>query len=189
MRTSTRLLRSDLSILSNSASQRTAALLAGQKDPDVAKAQLIAGLRPMVKVYGMASLAVATNWYDDTRRQAGVKGRYRALAPPPPDEEDDDDGIDELVGWGLSPVYSDDPDWALAGVLLTGGVQRRVLAPARESTKLNSVRDPQSKGWKRDGEGKCDYCRERIDSGVIFRDGELACHDRCGCQAVPAWNV
>lgn len=184
----TRQLRLDLAIVADSANRRTADILSSNTSGDKAKAQLLRVLPGIVAVHRSAAVAVSTDWYDEQRADQGVRGRFRALAVPESDEGDDEDSIAALVGWGLGPVYDATPDWLAAGVLIAGGLQRRVLEPARDSITLSTKADPKAKGWRREGEGKCEYCARRINSGVVWLSGELACHDHCGCQAVPAWE-
>jgi hypothetical protein len=51
-------------------------------------------LPALVDTYGQAAGALAADWYDEARDEAGVRGRFRALVADVPDP-----GADALAGW------------------------------------------------------------------------------------------
>lgn len=157
-------------------------LLQGIVDGDVAREVLVNALPSIVYQYGSAAATVGADWYDLQREEQKIARRFTAIVAQIPE----DTGTEPLVGWGLSPVFQANADWAAATTLLAGGLQRRILRPARDTIRISSIRDPSSRGWRREGAGKCDWCRKHIMAGTILH-GDLACHDHCGCQAVPVW--
>lgn len=181
-----RQLRADLAALTALAERDLRRLLDGVTDPDTARERLMNELPALVALYGPAAATTAADWYDDLREQEGVSRRFRALVADLPD----DLGTDELARWGLGPVFAAEPDWPAALSLLGGGLQRRILDPARQTLTGSAVADPSARGWQRVGNGECDFCEMLIARGAVYTKAtvDFGAHDHCRCGAVPAWG-
>lgn len=138
-------------------------------------------LPAIVREYGAAGGAVAAEWYDQQREEAGVRGRFTALPIAA-----DDRGAHALVGWALAEAKDD----ATLKTLVSGGVQRRLADHVRLTVSGNSIADPGARGWKRVGTGRCDFCRLLIGRGAVYTEqsADFKSHDHCGCGAAPAWR-
>lgn len=161
-------------------------MLAKVTDPDRAREILMNDLPALVESYGPAAATVAADWYDELRDQEHIDRRFRAIVADLPA----DLGTDELARWGLSPVFSATPDWVAAESLIVGGLQRRILAPARETVTGSAVADPSARGWQRVGVGECAFCAMLIGRGAVYTKAtvDFGAHDHCRCQGVPAWG-
>lgn len=179
-------LRLSLHTVSVRAAAVLSAALAGVSAPAEVEAALREVLPDLIETFGLAAGALAADWYDETRAELGVRGRFRANPVPVGDR-----GVAALAGWASHRKITES-DWAqLAG----GGLQRRVADVGRETVMQASVADPQSAGWRRVTAGNgCDFCRRVAawaDSrGAVYteRSARFASHDNCGCAATPVWS-
>lgn len=142
-------------------------------------------LPAVVEKYGSAAATLAADWYDNLREELAVKGSFTAVTA-----DLGDLGTDSLAGWGVAPLFRDEPDWATARTLIDGGLQRRIANSARDTVTGSSVADPQATGWKRTGIGRCSFCRMLIGRGAVYIEAtaKFKSHDHCGCGAAPAWK-
>lgn len=137
--------------------------------------------------YGSAAAALAADWYDDLRVEAGAAGRFLAEPHPLPDLG----RYEALVGWALDPLYQSAPDRDAAFVLLEGGMQRTVADQHRLTVVESTQRDPRAKGWRRIGVGaNCRLCNKLIARGAVYTDETVTfrTHDHCNCAASPTWD-
>lgn len=166
-------------------SLRAAAVLSalrGIDQPDEVEEALREVLPDLIETFGLAAGALAADWYDETRAELGVRGRFRADPVPIGDR-----GAAALATWASHRNIADS-DWL---VLAQGGLQRRVANVGRETVMQASVADPQAAGWQRIARaGGCDFCQTLAGRGGVYSDrsARFASHDHCGCTAVPAWN-
>ncbi|HLR96594.1 MAG TPA: hypothetical protein VK053_18870, partial [Jiangellaceae bacterium] len=160
-------------------------LWAGLVSADQAREALMDVLPALVETYGRAAATVAADWYDDTRIEQGVRGRFTA-APAALREP----GADELARWGIDPLFGRNPDWGAARTLVAGGLQRRIANASRETIMNSSNADPQAEGWQRTGSGDCDFCNLLIGRGAVYSEAtaDFAAHDNCRCAAQPSWK-
>jgi hypothetical protein len=128
---------------------------------------------------------VAADWYDELRDDFNVKRRFTAIVA-----ELDNAGADVLAKWGIGPLFSADPDWHRAQVLIDGGLQLRIANAARDTILQSSIEDPGADGWQRESSGGCAFCEMIAGSGVIYSEAsaDFAAHDHCRCVAVPAFR-
>lgn len=138
-------------------------------------------LPAIVQQYGAAGAAMASEWYDDAREKAGVRGAFTAMPL-----EADDRGSQSLIGWALREATDD----ATLKSLVLGGVQRRIADHVRGTIMGSSVADPQAQGWQRSGVGECHFCAMLIGRGAVYSEStaDFASHDSCRCTAVPAFK-
>lgn len=153
-------------------------------DPEQARDELMDTLPQLVEMYGMAAATLGADWYDDLREQAAVRGRFSAI----PAELPDRGRTDALARWGAGPMFSAEPDKVTAHSKVSGGLQRIIANADRETVAQSAVQDRQAQGWRRQGTGRCDWCAERINLGIIYDNATaFGTHDFCGCIAVPAF--
>lgn len=152
---------------------------------ELARDALIELLPLLVQVYGSAAAALAADWYDDRRTEAGAEGSFTAVPV-----EVDDAGTDELTRWSVSPLFQSEPDWDAARTLVIGGLQRRVTNAGRFTVVESSLADPGALGWQRVGAGSCAFCQMLISRGAVYTEAtaSFASHDHCRCAAVPAFG-
>ncbi len=138
--------------------------------------------------YGLAAAAVAADWYEDVRNEAGAPGYFRA----DPAEGVTRERWDALARWGVEPLFVAEPSRTAALALLAGGLQRTIADRHRLTIVDNSIRDPAASGWRRVGDGSsCSFCSMLISRGAVYgkETATFKSHDRCGCSAAPAWDT
>lgn len=141
-------------------------------------------LPEIVDAYGLASAALAADWYDDLRDELNIDGRFSAIVA------DLDLGADALAGYAVTPLFSESPDWARARTLAEGGLQLRIANAARETVRLTSIEDPQARGWQRSASMGCEFCQMLASRGAVYNKStvDFAAHENCKCLAVPAFS-
>lgn len=138
-------------------------------------------LPALITEYGALGATVAAEWYDSEREKVGARGRFQALPVAA-----DDRGSQALVGWALTTATDDN---SLRSLIL-GGVQRRVADHARYTVAGSAVQDKAARGWRRIGEGKCDFCSMLLGRGAVYTEAtaDFQSHDNCNCSAAPDWG-
>lgn len=138
-------------------------------------------LAEVVQTYGSMSAAVASEWYDDLRRDTGVRPGFSAVIPQPATP-----GTTALVEWATASAASEDS----LKSLISGGLQKRITNYSREVVTTSAIRDPRSRGWMRIGTGECDFCSMLVGRGAVYSKStvDFASHDHCNCSAAPSWN-
>lgn len=138
-------------------------------------------LPALVRTYGLAAGALAADWYDEAREEAGVRRTFSAVVP-----DFGDAGTQALVGWGLATATDLDPFKSL----ILGGMQRRIANYSRATVAGSAVADPAARGWQRVGGGGCDFCSMLIDRGAVYSEStaDFKSHDHCTCGAAPVWT-
>lgn len=134
-------------------------------------------LPAIVTEYGLMGAAMAADWYDEQRDEAGARRRFTA---EPLDA--DDRGVSGLIGFALTTATDDDS----LEELILGGTQRRIADHVRLTVTSNSVRDPGARGWIRVGKDECDWCEQYIDGETRMVEGyDFPAHDNCRCSVEP----
>lgn len=157
-------------------------------DAPRARDALLSVLPSLVDEHGVVAAAVAADYYDEARDEAGVPGSFRAVpADPAPIAR-----LEALVRWGVDPLFAAEPDGAAALERLTSGTRRVVIDFQRETIVESVERDPKATGWRRVGRGgSCPFCSMLISRGGQYRSGSSASfrsHNHCKCVAVPSWD-
>ena len=159
--------------------------LAGLPLPQLLDA-LVELLPLIANEFGDAAAALASDWYEDAREQAEVRGSFTPVLAALP-------GIarfEALARWGVDPIIKrGDPESAKA--LIEGGMRRIVSNVHRETIMQSSIADPAALGWRRLGRGEtCDFCQMLIGRGAVYTDRTVRfeAHDSCRCIAAPSWR-
>ena len=140
----------------------------------------------LVDQWSLAASAVAADWYDTQREQAGAPGAFQAIVEPMAEL-----GVGALIGWAMEPVRQPTPDFAAAQYRAVGGVQKRVINSANYTITGSSKADPHAKGWvRRTRPDGCDFCRMVASNDRLYTEAAatFACHERCHCYAEPLWG-
>ena len=148
--------------------------------------QLLADLPPVIDKYGAIAGDMAVDLYDSVRFDARAVGRFRAVATTVPQGQ-----IDAMIRWAVGPLWSSDPDPALALTNLDGGVTRLTLAPGRDTIVESTKADPANPRYARTPEvGACEFCLMLAGRGAVYAEdtAEFEAHDRCKCGAVPIFD-
>ena len=144
--------------------------------------EVLSDLLPaIVREYGAAGGALASEWYEEQRLKVGAGGRFTAFPIDP-----DDRGAQALVGFALSTATDD----VTLKTLILGGTQRRIADHVRLTVANNSVEDTAAQGWVRVGEGNCKsgWCDQYLDGEVRTIEGyDFDAHDFCKCSTSPVW--
>lgn len=150
---------------------------------EAARDGLIRMLPQLVTIYGAAAATLASDYYDELRDAAGVKGRFRAIPAVPVTS-----GLDALAVWSVGPMFQAIPDPSAALSLAAGGAQRSIADAARETVVQSSLEDSRARGWVRVGHGECDWCQQYLDGEVHYSEGyDFQAHNRCNCTAETAF--
>lgn len=176
--------RRDLAELARIAENDLRVVLRRVDAAEVARDALRDVLPRLVAVYGDAAVALAADWYEDLRDRADVGGRrFTPVLADLPDRG----RTDALARWGVSPLFSAEPDPEAALSKVSGGLQRIIANADRQTIQASSVADPKARGWARAGAGECDLCQLLIGRGAVYTEAtaDFETHDRCGCVAVP----
>lgn len=161
-------------------------LLFGEFDTaEAARDGLMDVLPRLVAIYGSAAATLGADWYDELRDATEARGRFRAI----PAELPDQGRTDALARWSVAPMFQANPEPATALVKVSGGLQRIIANADRQTIMRSSVADPAARGWKREGTGRCDFCRMLIGRGAVYTEAtaDFDSHDHCGCVGVPAF--
>lgn len=168
--------------------------------PDIGQA-LFDVVPGVVQKWNLAAASIAADWYDELRDREAVAGHFTAIVPDLRDQ-----GAHALAGWGaealqeptiqrveppqpvkpdrLSPVES-------AQDRVEGGLQKRLVNAANLTVTESSNADPQARGYmRRTRVEACKFCIMVASRGAVYTKSSatFACHERCYCEAVPAWG-
>lgn len=184
--------RSALALLTGSAVDTSGRLLAGLAgQPEQIRGGMLELVPELIGYYAEGSAALAADFYDDRREQAGVVKPYTSELVL----VDRSEKIRRAVAWSAQPLFAE----AVAGVVAVGLVQSRVaevvqieVARAfRNTITGNRQNDPESAGWRRiTTGGGCKLCRMLADRGAVYRisTARFAAHANCRCTAEPVFN-
>lgn len=175
-------LRDGMGEVAAEASATLADLWPTLKTADEARDALMDELPLLVDGYGAAAATLAADWYDESRAEAGVAGRFTAVPAAP-----ELGSLPVLARWSVGPLYQATPDWESALTLAQGGLQKAVADTSRATVVGSTLRDKYTKGWRRGGSGDCDFCKMLILRGAVYKESTAAfsAHNHCHCFAVP----
>lgn len=157
-------------------------------DPLGVKAVLLEVFPDLVATYGVAAGAIAADFYDELRDEAGARGRFSALAAPTPSSE----ALTASTRWALGGLFRGDPAASLSALM--GSLDRGVKHAGRDTIAGSAARDPAKALWARVPSGKgCAFCLMLASRGAVYGSkasagGMKDYHDHCGCQPVPVWH-
>lgn len=150
------------------------------------QAAMFEAVPALVAYYSDGTSALAADYYDDLRDEAGAGGRYMAEPVVNLREEK----IRAGVLWSVQPLLLPEPDPALTVSRIGDVVQLETARPFRDTITTNRRRDPSAVGWKRVTLGGCKFCRYLAGRGEVYKEStaRFACHPNCNCTAVPVFH-
>lgn len=175
--------RRDVATLTSIARNDLRLLLARYDDPVKARDALLVALPTIINIYGSASATLAADWYAEMRDGSKARGRFTPATADLPDAS----RADALARWGVSPLFSAEPDKLTTLAKLGGGLQRIVADADRQTITVSSVEDRAARGWQRSTDGGCAFCQSLADI-TFTNEPTFASHDDCACVAVPVFG-
>ena len=146
---------------------------------------LLEAVPGVIGYYSEGSSALASDYYEDARSEAGAAGRFRAV----PVVLDRTVKIRRGVAWASEPLSTNDDDAAVARLIQI--TSKELAYPYRDTILSNQKRDGAAVGWKRvTSSGACKFCRFLADRGAVYRDSTaiFASHGSCMCTAAPVFR-
>jgi hypothetical protein len=154
------------------------------------------------------SAALATRFYRDARRSAGVGGGF---TPAPPIDLDEDRLLKSIDATGIGTYQKSlrsgaTPEKAVerAAVTESGNASRLALEGGRSVIDQTVQEDDEAIGWARVTDADpCPWCLMLASRGATYRsaesaggaknsqfigDGQFKFHDHCGCAVVAVWD-
>lgn len=115
--------------------------------------------------YGEAAAALAAEWYEEARDDAGMTGSFAVPVADLPEST----RFDALARWGVTPLFGADPNPAAALTRLSGGLQRLVLDQARDTTFAAVEADPVRPRFARHASANaCAFCALMATRGAVY---------------------
>lgn len=140
-------------------------------------------MAPLIDYYGVATGALAAEWYDINRELAKVGGQWSGAVVQDPNID-----TGPLVGGVLKDYVTFES--IVSG--LQSGMDLRVRQAAQGTIMDSTLRDPNATGWGREASaGCCSYCAMLAGRGNVYRTQHTATfmpHEHCRCHAIPAWG-
>jgi hypothetical protein len=147
--------------------------------------QLLDSVPGIVGYYSEGSAALAADFYEDARDEAGVTRRFVADVVI----LDRTVRIRRGVAWASEPLSVDDD--ALALSRFTELVRSETTRPYRDTILENRRRDPEAAGWKRITSGAaCGFCKMLAAKGAVYKKATayFAAHGSCTCTCAPVFR-
>lgn len=176
--------RAILAALSNQAvatSQRLITRLSGT--PEYRRDALLEAIPELIGYYSDGSGALAVDFYEEQRDDAGVTSPFVPTLVVP----DRESNIRRGTVWAAAPLF--DGDELGAGKRLAEIIQLETARPYRDTILANTRNDPAAVGWKRITNQCCSFCRMLADRGAVYKEStaRFAAHPHCDCTAAPVF--
>ena len=157
------------------------------EDPRAAASLARELLNDTSATYGLAAGAMAADWYEELRAEAGAAAAFAAGVETPGDT-----AVQDVAGWGLAPMFNADvPDADAALSRLSGGLQMLVADADRLTIITNARRDPMDVRYARHASANaCAFCAMVATRQAVYRSEDTAgskYHRSCRCIAFPVW--
>jgi hypothetical protein len=156
--------------------------------PEAVRDELIEFVPQLVREYGDVAATVAAEWYEQVRFP--VAGAYNATTVNATNAAQVEGGVRATAG----KLFTDSPEAMLA--LVSGGVQRYVMASQRGTIARNVAQDPSKPRFARVPTGRktCAWCTMLASRGFVYLNRQTAgvsdhYHGDCDCQAVAEWEA
>lgn len=157
-------------------------------DVAAARASLEELIPELVQAYGSVASVLAADFYDELRSQAATASAFEALLADPANS----DQAAAVARWAIAKGLSDE-----ALRKLSGGVQRLIRQPVRQTIAESVQADPDRPRWARipRGDQTCAFCLVLASRGPTYRTAAAAgeddpnkFHDWCDCEPVMFWR-
>lgn len=154
--------------------------------PEAARDSLLVAVPQFVDDFGSSASAVAMDFYDEARFEAGATTRFRAVEGVNPYLT----AVEPMVRRAAGALWTEAPEATLQ--TLTASAPKYALAAPRETILENANRDPEADGWRRETRGAtCEFCKALAARGGVYREAtaSFAAHAHCDCAAVPNFDT
>jgi hypothetical protein len=155
--------------------------------PQEKRLQLLDTVPGVIDYYADGSSALAVDFYEDERQQAGALEAYSAQMVV----NDRTVKIRRAIAWAAEPMFSqfDEAQDSVSG-RLAEIVQLESARPYRDTITGNRQNDPASVGWKRITSGGCAFCQMLAARGAVYSEASVhfASHPHCHCTAAPVFR-
>lgn len=155
--------------------------------PEAVRDELLEFVPQLVREYGDVAATVAAEWYEQVRFEA--VGAYNATTVNATNVEQ----VQAAVRAQAGRLFTGDPVAMLS--LVSGGVQRYVMASQRGTIARNVQLDPSKPRFARVPTGRktCAWCTMLASRGFVYLNRQSAgvsdhYHGDCDCQAVAEWE-
>jgi hypothetical protein len=176
--------RSALNLVANTAVATSLQLLRSTSgSAEQRRYELLGGVPEVIGYYQDGTGALAADFYEDARAEAGVAGTFTAEVVL----VDRTVKIRRAIAWAAEPLFTGDE------VTTTGRlaeiVQLETARPFRDTVTGNAANDPQAIGWRRVASGGCKFCAMLAARGAVYKEStaRFAAHTNCHCTAAPAF--
>lgn len=157
--------------------------------PSEIQAEARAFLPLLAATYGEVSATAAADFYEASRADSGVRGRFTAAMPRIVARTP----VSRSVGWASAPLFNGDPEGALGRMLAI--TDEAALQEGRNTIMYNAQRDPARPRFARIPVGKtCAWCLMLASRGAVYRSaasagaaGQYHGGD-CDCEPVASWD-
>ena len=153
--------------------------------PEFARDAMLEQVPVIIGSYSAMSAAVAADYYDELRYDAGIRDAYRAFLAASPYLSAIVPSVRRVAG----ALWTDDPTQALVGT--QSFATKYALAAGRETVRANVAEDEDAYGYRRVARGKtCKFCLALVARGAVYRKSTafFAAHGHCDCAAVPNFD-
>lgn len=176
--------RSALNLVASAAVATSLQLLRSTSGtPEQRRYDLLGGVPEVIGYYQDGTGALAADFYEDARVEAGVAGRFTAEVVL----VDRTVKIRRAIAWAAEPLFTGDE--ATTTGRLAEVVQLETARPFRDTVTGNSTKDPKAIGWRRVASGGCKFCAMLAARGAVYKESivRFASHTNCHCSAAPAF--
>lgn len=195
--TSPDLIRRDLAVITGAAQADIRAVAAAApEDPAALRAALFAATPLIVTEYAEGAAALALDWFEELRFEAGVTTPFR----PAPFVNITEDDIAAVVARTTESLYDlqrgieqeIEEAFAESMAALEAEMQKEVASGFRDTITENAEADPAAVGWARFARGDgCKFCQMLAHRGAVYTraTARFAAHTNCHCVAGPAFDA
>lgn len=145
-------------------------------------------LPELVQTYGATAAVLAADFYDELRDVPASASRFSAVVTEPVPVEQ----AAATARWGIDPLFQAEPEPLKAFSAISGGVQRLVLQPGRDTIVESAYRDSVRTSFARvpTGSESCAFCLTMASRGAVYGSRASAgdmnkFHDNDDCAIVP----
>lgn len=172
-----------------------------------------AAVTVLVQKYGKASMALASKFYLQQRRSAGIPGSFRVAMANPATHDAVKSALDDALSglWDIAPTHPVSAFTAstvtdeqriqdllgTAQVQVQGWAEKLAQDPARQTVIDTATKDPKATGWARIPEpaaspsGTCAFCIMLATRGAVYkteRHAAFEAHPGCKCHPEPIFT-
>lgn len=193
MATSPERVRAGLTVVTAAAVSEIRDVVESQVDPRAQANALFVAAPLIVTEYMDGSAALALDWYEELRDDAGIEVPFT----PSPVTNLREDYIGNAVGWATKPLLELAPELDLDAETtamlanIEAEIQKEVAAAFRDTMTENVADDPAAVGWRRFARPEaCPFCRMLAEKGAVFNadTARFAAHTNCHCLAAPVFD-